>query len=109
MIDIDGKTLEVDSRPSDALAMAVRAHVPISASYEVMETAGILPEQDMQPHEGAAPAPRKPDWTKKPNEESNDRLTVYEDFLQNIDLDSLNKPPDEEPGDSSTDLDEPKP
>jgi uncharacterized protein len=108
VVDVDGKILEIDSRPSDALAMAVRAHVPILASREVMETAGILPEQDLQSHDGAAASPRKPDWTKKPDEESNDRLTVYEDFLQNIDLDSLNKPPDEETDDTPPDPDEPK-
>ena len=53
VIDVDGKILEIDSRPSDALAMAVRAHVPILAAREVMETAGILPEQDMQSHEAS--------------------------------------------------------
>ncbi len=106
VVDVDGKILEIDSRPSDALAMAVRAHVPILAAREVMETAGILPEQDLQSHEASTPAPRKPEWTKSGDEESNDRLTVYEDFLQNIDLDSLNKPPDDEPGESPTDSDD---
>jgi uncharacterized protein len=109
VVDIDGKILEIDSRPSDALAMAVRAHVPILAAREVMETAGILPEQDMQSHEVASSAPRKPAWTKPVDEDANDRLTVYEDFLQNIDLDNLNKPPDEDPGDTPPDLDETQP
>jgi uncharacterized protein len=108
VVDVDGKILEIDSRPSDALAMAVRAHVPILAAREVMETAGILPEQDMQSHESSPAAPRKPAWTKPNDEESSDRLTVYEDFLQNIDLDSLNKPPDEDEGETPPDLDEPK-
>lgn len=106
VVDVDGKILEIDSRPSDALAMAVRAHVPILAAREVMETAGILPEQDLQSHEVSSTTPRKPEWTKPGEEESNDRLTVYEDFLQNIDLDSLNKPPDDEPGDPPTESDD---
>lgn len=96
VIDVDGKILEIDSRPSDALAMAVRAHVPILASKEVMETAGILPEQDLQSHDVAAPASRKPDWIKPSDEDSSDRLSVYEDFLQNINLDSLSKPPEDD-------------
>jgi bifunctional DNase/RNase len=96
VIDVDGKILEVDSRPSDALAMAVRAHVPILASREVMESAGILPEQDLQSHEASSTPPRKPEWTKTGEEESSDRLSVYEDFLQNINLDSLNRPPDDD-------------
>jgi bifunctional DNase/RNase len=109
VIDVDGKILEVDSRPSDALAMAVRAHVPVLASREVMETAGILPEQDMQSHEGAAPAPHKPDWIKSGEEESSDRLSVYEDFLQNINLDSLNKPQDDDSGEPPQEPEEPGP
>jgi uncharacterized protein len=109
VVEVDGKILEIDSRPSDALAMAVRARVPILASREVMETAGILPEQDLQSHEGTTPAPKKPDWPKKTEDEGNDRLTVYEDFLQNIDLDSLNRPPDEPASDAPVDPDEPKP
>jgi bifunctional DNase/RNase len=97
VVDVDGKILEIDSRPSDALAMAVRAHVPILASRDVMETAGILPEQDIQSPEASAPTPKNTEWTKPGGEEeSNDRLTVYEDFLQNIDLDNLKNPPDEE-------------
>jgi uncharacterized protein len=108
IIEVDGNTLEIDSRPSDALAMAVRAHVPILASREVMETAGIKPEQDMQSQEPAPLAPQSPDWSKKADEESGDRLSVYEDFLQNIDLDKLNSPPDEETDDSKDDPEEPK-
>ena len=37
----NGTTLEVDSRPSDAIALAVRSKVPIFVEDEVMETAGI--------------------------------------------------------------------
>lgn len=108
VIDVDGKILEIDSRPSDALAMAVRAHVPILASRDVMETAGILPEQDIQSAEASTPAPRSSEWTKPGGEEeSSDRLTVYEDFLQNIDLDNLKNPPDEESGEPPQNPDEP--
>ncbi|MFN2389711.1 MAG: bifunctional nuclease family protein [Actinomycetota bacterium] len=37
----DGKTTEVSSRPSDAIALAVRTHTPIFASEEVLDQAGI--------------------------------------------------------------------
>jgi len=110
VVDVDGKILEIDSRPSDALAMAVRAHVPILASRDVMEAAGILPEQDMQSHDMSAPASRKPEAKKSgEEEESTDRLGVYEDFLQNIDLDSLKKPPEEDSGESPIEPEEPNP
>src|SRR5512146_1156965 len=47
--EVNGRTLEIDSRPSDALALAVRAHVPILVSHEIMDSAGIVPEQEVQP------------------------------------------------------------
>jgi bifunctional DNase/RNase len=37
----NGKTAEVSSRPSDAIALAVRLSTPIFASEEVLEQAGI--------------------------------------------------------------------
>jgi bifunctional DNase/RNase len=37
----DGKTVEVSSRPSDAIALAVRINAPIFADEEVLEQAGI--------------------------------------------------------------------
>ncbi|HYI44385.1 MAG TPA: bifunctional nuclease family protein [Actinomycetota bacterium] len=40
-MNTDGKTLEVSSRPSDAIALAVRLSSPIYAAEEVLEQAGI--------------------------------------------------------------------
>lgn len=36
-IEVKGKTLTVDSRPSDAIALAVRNHAPIYASRDVLK------------------------------------------------------------------------
>jgi uncharacterized protein len=38
---LDGRTTEVSSRPSDAIALAVRIDAPIFAAEEVLEQAGI--------------------------------------------------------------------
>lgn len=38
---LDGKSVEVSSRPSDAIALAVRTDAPIFAAEEVLEQAGI--------------------------------------------------------------------
>ncbi|MFP5352040.1 MAG: bifunctional nuclease family protein [Actinomycetota bacterium] len=37
----EGKTVEVSSRPSDAIALAVRVNAPIFAAEEVLDQAGI--------------------------------------------------------------------
>jgi hypothetical protein len=87
--EVDGRQFEVDSRPSDALALAVRAHVPVLVSHEIMDSAGIIPEQDVQPgQEAAASTPPAPGTPTPPHPEGGEeRLSVFEDFLSNLDLD----------------------
>ena len=43
---MNGSSFEVSSRPSDAIALAARAQVPIFASEEVLEEASILIKDD---------------------------------------------------------------
>ncbi len=86
-----GRTIDVDSRPSDALALAVRAHVPILVSRDVLDSAGLEPEQDMQNQESASSsvfndAASTLDAASQPEDESEHRLSIFEDFLQNLDI-----------------------
>ncbi len=99
VVEFNGQTLNIDSRPSDALALAVRAHVPILISKEVMEAAGLVPDQDLQQQQQEPPAPlapTNPQATQPADEPDTGRLSVFEDFLQNLDMDDLSKPPDED-------------
>ena len=87
----DGNLLNIDARPSDALAIAVRAHVPILVARSVMESAGIIPEEDMQeqPADEAKPAKLVKSTSAEPETEvSEDRLSVFQDFLEGLDLDN---------------------
>lgn len=104
--DLNGREVHVDSRPSDAIALSVRAHVPILVHPTVMEDAGIIPEQDMpegvqeeEEPEKAEPAP----LTK----EGAERLSVFEDFLGKLDLDKLDDKKDK-PDDEDDQSDNPK-
>src|SRR5258708_13607206 len=45
---VDGRNLDVDARPSDAIALAVRAEVPILVSDAVLEKAGVTPQADRE-------------------------------------------------------------
>ena len=47
-LEIGGRTVEVDSRPSDAIAIAVRAGAPIFAADEVIEEAAVVFEEAME-------------------------------------------------------------
>ncbi len=99
VVEVDGRTVFIDSRPSDALALAARAHVPILVSREVMDSAGVIPEEDLQNQRPAAPStPARPAAADEPEiESSSERLSVFEDFLQNLDLDNLESNEDDEP------------
>ena len=47
-LHLDGKTVEVDSRPSDAIALAIRSGAEIFASDEVIQEAGVEFEEAME-------------------------------------------------------------
>lgn len=100
--DVDGKIVDIDSRPSDAIALAVRAHVPILVGQDVMDAAGIVPEHDMQAETPAAPdedtkiPPMTPKGDKGPKG-GEEGLDVFEDFLKKL----KDEPGDEEKPDKS--------
>ncbi|OPZ25974.1 MAG: UvrB/uvrC motif protein [Lentisphaerae bacterium ADurb.BinA184] len=61
MLAFEGQELEVDSRPSDAIALALRCKAPIFVAEEVMAEAGVqLEDKDKAEGEAPAPAEEKP-------------------------------------------------
>jgi bifunctional DNase/RNase len=88
VVEADGNEIPIDSRPSDALAIAVRAHVPILVAEGVMDVAGIIPEEDLQ--EESQEPPSKPLQEKeREGEESDERLSIFTDFLSKLDLEDM--------------------
>ena len=94
VVEANSRTLNIDARPSDALNLAVRAHVPILVARSVMDVAGIMPEEDLQ--EEGAPQKAEPAETGPAVEESEERLSVFEDFLEKLDIDSEEDEDDDE-------------
>jgi bifunctional DNase/RNase len=85
VIEVGGRQVPIDSRPSDAIALGVRAKVPILVAENVMERAGIVlsaEEEDEEPEAVEAPA------AEPINEE---RLSVFRDFINSLDIDDLGK------------------
>src|SRR6202163_645787 len=78
----DGRDLDFDARPSDAIALAVRAECPIFVAAQVMETAGIIPDADEAGD----------DKEKSETPVDEERLAVFRDFVNSLDLPEL---PDE--------------
>lgn len=90
--EAEDRTLNIDSRPSDALAIAVRAHVPILVARTVMDTAGITPEEDLK-DEGPS---KSKTTTESEVEGGEERLSVFQDFFDKLDLEDLGKDDDDE-------------
>jgi len=70
VISLNGRTIEVDSRPSDAMNLAVRTRAPIYVAEEVMDAAGVIPEQDL-------------------GEEGEKEESAFDEFLRGLNLDDL--------------------
>ncbi|MCA9934712.1 MAG: bifunctional nuclease family protein [Ardenticatenaceae bacterium] len=80
-LDANGTEMNIDCRPSDAIALAVRVNVPIFIAEEVMDEVGILPEADIQEQESAesadSEAPETPD--------------AFADFLNTLDFEDFDE------------------
>ena len=92
--EVAGKTINIDSRPSDALALAVRAHVPVYVTHQILESAGITPEEDLQEKTTSTTTHEVP--AAPAEDESSSRLSVFEDFLGKLDLSDLDKDKDKD-------------
>ena len=97
--EVDGRTLDIDSRPSDAIALAVRAHVPILVARPILDSVGVIPEEDLQESINNKDTKIEP----APSEINEENLSVFEDFLENLEID------DEDEGDQEADDEAKKP
>jgi hypothetical protein len=71
LVDLNGRSVKIDSRPSDAIALAVRANATIFVAEHVMAEASIIPESDIT------------------EEMDDEELSAFRDFINTLDLDDL--------------------
>jgi bifunctional DNase/RNase len=69
LLQVDGREIDLDARPSDAIALAVRQGVPIFATDSVLDRAGVVPE-------GA----------------DDEKLSVFRDFVNSLNVDLPDEP-----------------
>lgn len=84
-----GERIEVDSRPSDAIALAVRVKVPILVDDGVMERAGVSLEHEGEGEGDDQESPRRP--FAQAGEGRDEDLGVFRDFINSLDLDDFEK------------------
>jgi len=73
ILETGGRPIEVDSRPSDALALAVRTDARIFAAEAVLDRAGVEPDHGTGEDREAGPI-----------DES--KLSVFRDFVNSLDV-----------------------
>ncbi len=88
VMDVNGRYVEVDSRPSDALALAVRVKAAIFVDDNVMDKAGVLLDSDGNTTK--APAPKS-----ERSKAEDEKLSVFRDFINSLDMDDLGKSNDD--------------
>ena len=87
-LDIQGRHVEVDSRPSDAIALAVRVQAPIFAEESVLDKAAVaLDAEPTAPVEGEQSAEN----AEPVREEELKKLSVFREFINTLNLDDLEK------------------
>ena len=83
VISVNGTLHNIDSRPSDAMNLAVRLQVPIFVSDAVLEEAGLIPEEDLAE-------------SGLDEDVESERLSVFENYLDQITPDESESEGDEE-------------
>ncbi|MGD8457098.1 MAG: bifunctional nuclease family protein [Anaerolineales bacterium] len=78
-----GYEINIDSRPSDAISLAVRTNVPVLVAKKVMDEAGIIPDDDLSEQVTGG----RDQMADEDIPEGEDRLSVFQDFLDDIDID----------------------
>jgi len=85
VMDMNGQSIEIDARPSDAIALAVRVNAPLFVADQVMAEAAIVPETGLEDVDAE-------DVESAPvSEEEEEQLSAFRDFINELDLDDLGK------------------
>lgn len=80
-LTVDGRALEIDSRPSDAIALAVRTNAPIYVEEAVLDKAGIFFDEKT----GEVQTPGMV------SDEEIEGLSAFKDFITGLDLEDFDR------------------
>jgi hypothetical protein len=84
-----GRTVEIDARPSDAIALAVRTDAPLFIEAHVLDQAGVFfdEEEQAQSLEPSSPeSASEPEGAPEP-ELNDDSMSIFRNFINTLDLD----------------------
>ena len=84
VLDVKGKQMDIDARPSDALALAVRTSVPIYVDDSVLDKAGV----DLNKEVEGATGDELPNVAEKTpvNEDDIKKMSAFKDFIEGLNM-----------------------
>jgi bifunctional DNase/RNase len=98
LLDHNGRTIEIDSRPSDAIALAVRTGTRILVADTIMDHVGVamdaeeVEEVDIaQRMDDSEPEARNDEREAQTGARTEESLGVFRDFINSLDLDDFDK------------------
>lgn len=98
VLDHKGRALELDSRPSDAIAIAVRVGARILVADQIMDQVGVEMDGDdgdeievVNVTEVDPTASPVTETNVEPDQPADEHLGVFRDFINSLDLDDFDK------------------
>jgi uncharacterized protein len=97
VLSVADRTIQIDARPSDAIAIAVRTDARILIEETVMDSAGVSLDDDNEPASdifegsGMFGGERGPESEGASEGEGSDQLGIFRDFINSLDLDDFDK------------------
>ncbi len=79
-IDVNGELQEIDSRSSDAIALAVRVKVPVFVAPAIMDEVGVLPEPNILQESAEEGEDGEPET-----------LDIFTDFVDTLDFEDFDE------------------
>ncbi|MCS7054432.1 MAG: DUF151 domain-containing protein [Ignavibacterium sp.] len=82
VVEVSGLTNEIDSRPSDAIALAVRAKVPIYVSELVMQEASFIPSDEQEYERRSSASIDEQEINSPPSRSKEAKIAALQDKLR---------------------------
>ena len=87
LVDYNNTIIEIDSRPSDAIALAVRTNAPIYAEDDVVDKAGVNLDAEVEEAKSISNNRQQ----TPVDEDELQSLSAFTDFIDTLDLEDLGK------------------
>jgi bifunctional DNase/RNase len=91
VVSVDGRTIELDSRPSDAIALAVRSGSPIYVDESVMDRAGVNMDEEDGPIELEQKSPAASAEKRSEPRPDDEKLSIFRDFINTLDSEDFDR------------------